>query len=244
MDFVRMRSIFFCLHRRICAGIPCVSSWSAGDALIRKNPSHRPFFVGHDLVGVVFALRFIAAGLFFFLGRDATICRNAKLLCDRRGLLKLWFGWNDDHARLFICHVRSSFPMICPFLSCKRTAWRVTSTAETALCSSSALYSAVHSKAVNSRRRRSVSYSSLPMASYCSCASLQIRLLAASSSSGCVFRTSSSSACALLCIGGSCFSGCVMRSGCSASLPSRCVTCCSISGVGGLEQTRLILITF
>ena len=39
--------------------------------------------------------------------------------------------------------------------------------------------------------------------------------------------------------GTACFSGCMMRSGCSASLPSRCVTCCSISGVGDLEQTRL-----
>ena len=46
--------------------------------------------------------------------------------------------------------------MICPFLSCNRTAWRVTNTAETVLSSSSALHSAVHSKAVNSRRRRSV----------------------------------------------------------------------------------------
>ena len=134
--------------------------------------------------------------------------------------------------------------MICPFLSCKRTACCVTSTAETVLCSSSALSSAVHSNAANSRRRRSVSYSSLPIASYCSCASLQIRLLAAASSSGCVFRMSSSSACAFVCTGAEVRSGCVMRSGCSASLPSRCVTCCSISGVGGLEQTRLILITF
>ena len=134
--------------------------------------------------------------------------------------------------------------MICPFLSCSRTVWRVTKTAETALCSSAALSSAVHSNAVNSRRRRSVSYSSLPMASYCSCASLQIRLLAASSSSGWVFRMSSSPACAFVCTGAEVRSGCVMRSGCSASLPSRCTTCCSISGVGSLEQTRLILITF
>ena len=59
----------------------------AGDALIRKNPSHCPFLVGHDFVGVVFALRFIAAGLFFFLGRDAAIRCNAKLFCDRSGLL-------------------------------------------------------------------------------------------------------------------------------------------------------------
>ena len=128
--------------------------------------------------------------------------------------------------------------MICPFLSCSRTVWRVTKTAETALCSSAALSSAVHSNAANSRRRRSVSYSSLPIASYCSCASLQIRLLAASSSSGWVFRISSNSACVVL-FGANCFSGCVMRSGCSASLPSRCTTCCSISGVGSLEQTRL-----
>ena len=99
---------------------------------------------------------------------------------------------------------RSSFPMICPFLSCKRTVWRVTSTAETVLCSSSALSSAVHSNAANSRRRRSVSYSSLPMVSYCSCASLQIRLLAASSSSGWVFRMSSSSACVFVCAGADC----------------------------------------
>ena len=34
-------------------------------------------------------------------------------------------------------------------------------------------------------------------------------------------------------------SGCVMRSGCSASRLSRCMTCCSISGVDGLEHTRL-----
>ena len=59
----------------------------------------------------------------------------------------------------------------------------------------------MHSKAANSRRRRSVSYSSLPMASYCSSASLQIRLLAASSLSGWVFRTSSSSACVFVYVG-------------------------------------------
>mgnify|MGYP000330999002 CR=1 FL=1 len=210
----------------------------AGNAFVREDARHRPFFVGHDFVGVVFALRFIAAGLFFFLGRDAAVRRDAKLLCDRSRLLQFWLGWNDNDARFFVCHTKSSFPMICPFLSCKRTVWRVTSTAETALCSSSALSSAVHSNAVNSRRRRSVSYSSLPIASYCSCASLQIRLLAASSSSGWVFRISSNSACVVL-FGANCFSGCVMRSGCSASLPSRCVICCSISGVGGLEQTRL-----
>ena len=128
--------------------------------------------------------------------------------------------------------------MICPFLSCKRTAWRVTSTAETALCSSSALHSAVHSKAVNSRRRRSVSYSALPMVSYCSCASWKISFLAASSSSGWAFRTLSSSACVEEYRGALAVSGCVMRSGCSDSLPSRRMTCCSISGVGGLVQMR------
>ena len=119
----------------------------AGDALVRENASHCPFLVGHDFVGIVFALGFVAAGLFFFLGRDAAVRRDAKLLCDRSRLLQFWLGWNDNDARLFVCHTKSSFPMICPFLSCKRTAWRVTSTAETALCSSSALSSAVHSKA-------------------------------------------------------------------------------------------------
>ena len=59
----------------------------AGDALIRKNPSHCPFFIGHDFVGVILALGFVAAGLFFLLGRDATICRDAELLCDRGRLL-------------------------------------------------------------------------------------------------------------------------------------------------------------
>ena len=195
-----------------------------------KNPRHCPFLVGHDFIGVILALGFVAAGLFFlFRGNTAVRC-HAKLFCDCSRLLKLRFRRNYYDARLFVCHARSSFPTICPFLSCKRTTDRVTSTAETVLCSSSALSSAVHSNAANSRRRRSVSYSSLPMASYCSCASLQIRLLAASSSSGWVFRMSSSSVCVVLCIGGDCFSGCVMRSGCSASLPSRCVTCCSISG--------------
>ena len=47
--------------------------------------------------------------------------RDAKLLCDRSRLLQLWLGWNDNDARLFVCHARSSFPMICPFLSCSRT---------------------------------------------------------------------------------------------------------------------------
>ena len=48
-----------------------------------------------------------------------------------------------------------------------------------------------------------------------------------------------SSACVFVYVGLDVRSGCVMRSGCSASLPSRCETCCSISGVGGLAQTRL-----
>ena len=59
----------------------------ASDAFICKNPSHCPFLVGHDLVRIILALRFIATGLFFFLGRDAAVRRNAKLLCDRGRLL-------------------------------------------------------------------------------------------------------------------------------------------------------------
>ena len=59
----------------------------AGNTLVRKNSSHRPLFIGHDFVGVILALRFVAAGLFFLLGRDATICRDAELLCDRGRLL-------------------------------------------------------------------------------------------------------------------------------------------------------------
>ena len=59
----------------------------AGNTLVCKNPSHCPFLVGHDFICVVLALGFVTAGLFFFLGRDAAVRRNAKLLCDRGRLL-------------------------------------------------------------------------------------------------------------------------------------------------------------
>ena len=58
-----------------------------GDAFVREDARHRPFFVGHDFIGVVFALRFIAAGLFFlFRGNTAVRC-HTKLLCDCSRLL-------------------------------------------------------------------------------------------------------------------------------------------------------------
>ena len=59
----------------------------ACDALIRENPSHCPFFVGHDLVGVILALGFVAAGLFFLFRRDAAVRRYAELFCDCGRLL-------------------------------------------------------------------------------------------------------------------------------------------------------------
>ena len=59
----------------------------AGDALVRKDASHCPLLVGHDFVGVVFALGFVAAGLFFlFRGNTAVRC-HTKLLCDCSRLL-------------------------------------------------------------------------------------------------------------------------------------------------------------
>ena len=59
----------------------------ACDAFVRENASHCPFLVGHDFICVVLALGFVTAGLFFFLGRDAAVRRNAKLFCDRGRLL-------------------------------------------------------------------------------------------------------------------------------------------------------------
>ena len=41
---------------------------SACDALISEDACHRPFRIGHDLIGVIAALSFIAGLLFFFLG--------------------------------------------------------------------------------------------------------------------------------------------------------------------------------
>ena len=66
----------------------------ACNAFVRKDASHCPFLVGHNFVGVVFALRFVAAGLFFFLGRDTAICRHAKLFCDRSrsAAIPAWVG--------------------------------------------------------------------------------------------------------------------------------------------------------
>jgi len=59
----------------------------AGDTFVRENTCHRPFLVGHDFICVVLALGFVTAGLFFLLGRDTAVRRNAKLFCDRNGLL-------------------------------------------------------------------------------------------------------------------------------------------------------------
>ena len=63
-----------------------------------------------------------------FTAFECTAELNAALLCDRGRLLQFRLWRNDNDARFFVCHTKSSFPMICPFLSCKRTAWRVTST--------------------------------------------------------------------------------------------------------------------
>ena len=59
----------------------------AGNAFVREDARHRPFFVGHDFIGVVFALRFIAAGLFFLFRGNTAVCCHTKLLCDCSRLL-------------------------------------------------------------------------------------------------------------------------------------------------------------
>ena len=61
--------------------------------------------------------------------------------------------------------------MVCPFFSVTVTQLFVTRTFDTTLCSSSASGSVMGFQPVNSRHSRTVSYSVLPMASYCAAAS-------------------------------------------------------------------------
>ena len=94
---------------------------SSRNPLVCKNASHRPLLVRHDLVRVILALRLVAAGLFFFLGRYAAVRRHAELPLDGSFLRQLRLCGNDNDTRLVVYHTRPSFPMICPFLSCNRT---------------------------------------------------------------------------------------------------------------------------
>ena len=174
----------------------------SGDALVRKDASHRPGGVGHDLVGIVLFLHLIAVCLILLFGGDSAVSCHPELSAGfcLTGGFRLGRDLNYSWGILF--HCRSLLSMICPFFNRSLTFWRVTSTSDTVLFRRSAFSSATHSKAEKRRRRRFVSYSSFPRAAYCSAASRRISVLALSSSIGCCSRALSSASCVLECVAG------------------------------------------
>ena len=83
----------------------------AGDTFIRKDAAHRPFRVGHDLIGVVFSLHLIAVGLILLFGGHAAVRRHTKLPAGSRGFCRFWLGRNLNDSWGCFSHCRSLLSM-------------------------------------------------------------------------------------------------------------------------------------
>ena len=91
----------------------------SGDTFIGIDPSHRPFRIRHDFIGIVCLLCFVAGELLLIICGDTAVGRNTKLPFDHPLFEQFWpcryyyDVWCDSSH----CHSKSPFPMVCPFFS-------------------------------------------------------------------------------------------------------------------------------